>query len=157
VDVIAWYADVPADGDGPAERREGWRALVASRERAGAGGVVVAPRDRLSTDVVAEAMAERALERRGAHLVSADGDADVPSRARRLRASILAAFARHRAEESATDATLARILDLLRAGESLPAIATVLDREGFRAPGEGAWTPEAVEAALTAAAAPILR
>jgi hypothetical protein len=153
IDVAAWHRDA-VEGHGLAGVRPGFAAAIQDVERRGAGLLVVARRDRVAIDVVAEAISERLVERCGAHLVAADGDSESSAREMRLRFAILHALARHESSRDAEDPALARVLDLLQAGASLSAVSEALAAEGLRPPGGAGWTPEAVEALLAEASAP---
>jgi DNA invertase Pin-like site-specific DNA recombinase len=71
VQVAAWHVDAGVSGAAPIDRRP---ALLAALDDLGSGSMlVVAKRDRLARDVVIAATIERAAERVGATVVSADG------------------------------------------------------------------------------------
>jgi site-specific DNA recombinase len=76
VEVVAWHVDQGVSGSTGIEERPALAtALQDARER-GAGVVVVAKRDRLARDVVIAALVEKAAQRAGARVVSADGVAN---------------------------------------------------------------------------------
>jgi len=70
------YVDQGVSGTVPLDRRPGLLDALGSVRRLRAGVLVVAKRDRLARDVVVGAVVERAFDRAGVSIVSADGTAN---------------------------------------------------------------------------------
>ena len=73
VQILSWHLDQGVGGATPIEDRLGLLAALRTLEEQGAGQLVVAKWDRLARDTMIAAMAERMVERLGAHIASADG------------------------------------------------------------------------------------
>ncbi|MHC5009492.1 MAG: recombinase family protein [Planctomycetota bacterium] len=95
IDVVAWHEDVGRPGEGPGDRRPGFHDAIEAVGRLGAGLLVVARRDRLGRDIVIAAVAERIVERRGARVVSVDGDAESSAADLQLRQALIGAFSQY--------------------------------------------------------------
>lgn len=83
--VVAWFTDT-CSGSTPPHERPGFVAALAAIREHGATVLVTAKRDRIARDVVHAAMADAAVERLGARIVSEDapqGDANPYARAMR--------------------------------------------------------------------------
>lgn len=72
-EIVATFEDLGVCGAVPLDRRPGLLAAIDAIEDLGAAVLVVAKRDRIGRDVIAVAMIERAVERVGARIATADG------------------------------------------------------------------------------------
>lgn len=95
------------------EDRDGWRALLASREKFDT--VIIWKLDRLARRVIDFHLANRALVERGAALVAVENSIDMSTSDGKLVANVLASFAEYEADAISARVKAART-HLLRAG-----------------------------------------
>ena len=76
ITVTAWHCDAGVSGGSDLDSRPELAAALGSLKANGAGVLVVAKRDRIARDVAIAIAVERAVERCGARIASADGVAN---------------------------------------------------------------------------------
>jgi DNA invertase Pin-like site-specific DNA recombinase len=172
--VAGTFTDAGVSGSTEGVDRAGFMAAL---EGLGSGDVLlVAKRDRLGRDVIAVAMLERLVEKKGARIVSAAGEGTessdpsavlmrrmvdafaeyerllIGARTRAALGALKARGVKLGAPVAIAWAAVQRIRELRASGLALRKIAAALDAEGF-APVRGAkWNPMTIRRALKRAA-----
>jgi DNA invertase Pin-like site-specific DNA recombinase len=94
VEVVGWHED-HTSGATDFNLRDGFMAALVSLKPERAAFLVVAKRDRIGRDVIVSALAERAVKRSGARLVSAAGEGDGDGPEDQLMRRLVDAFAEY--------------------------------------------------------------
>jgi site-specific DNA recombinase len=93
--LVAVFEDLGVSGGAELAKRPGLMGAMDAIKREGAGGLLVAKRDRLARDVVLAAMTERLVERAGARVLAADGTGNGEGIDASLMRGVVDLFAQH--------------------------------------------------------------